>query len=272
MAAAHVRPRRAIRRSRPRRACRLRRRLRGRDRSRARRHRPFHESRPAGQAHRAAGCRAREAPCRRTAAMAMSQDIAAAPPAPPPPRQPPPPEAPPRLSLESLLPGRGSGVAPERDLHGVLPKAAGYDRHRGQAAVPRIGGAAGRACAGRGPGGVRRGTAITQRRLRSGSRIDLQRRGDRAPGVRGRGARRAQDERGRPRAGDRTQARAAHAERRRAHGGHRGDGGPQPRARVARDSARRRTGPASTIAASKSCSRASTSLRACATTSAPAGR
>ena len=33
-----------------------------------------------------------------------------------------PPEAPPRLSLEALLPGRGAGVAPERDVHGVLPK------------------------------------------------------------------------------------------------------------------------------------------------------
>ena len=55
--------------------------------------------------------------------MAMTQDIAAAPPAPPPPAPPPPPEAPPRLSLESLIPGRGSAVAPERDLHGLLPKA-----------------------------------------------------------------------------------------------------------------------------------------------------
>ena len=53
---------------------------------------------------------------------AVSQDIAAAPPAPPPPPEPPPPEAPPRLSLEALLPGRGAGVAPERDVHGLLPK------------------------------------------------------------------------------------------------------------------------------------------------------
>ncbi len=53
---------------------------------------------------------------------AVSQDIAAAPPAPPPAPEPPPPEAPPRLSLEALLPGRGAGVAPERDVHGLLPK------------------------------------------------------------------------------------------------------------------------------------------------------
>ena len=74
--------------------------------------------------------------------MAMTQDIAAAPPAPPPPAPPPPPEAPPRLSLESLMPGRGSAVAPERDLHGVLPKAPPASRYRGQAAVPRIDGGA----------------------------------------------------------------------------------------------------------------------------------
>jgi chemosensory pili system protein ChpA (sensor histidine kinase/response regulator) len=54
--------------------------------------------------------------------MAMTQDIAAAPPAPPPPVEPPAPAAPPRLSLESLIPGRGAAVAPERDVHGVLPK------------------------------------------------------------------------------------------------------------------------------------------------------
>ncbi|HEY8266369.1 MAG TPA: Hpt domain-containing protein, partial [Steroidobacteraceae bacterium] len=53
---------------------------------------------------------------------AVSQDIAVAPPAPPPAPAPPPPEAPPRLSLEALLPGRGAGVAPERDVHGLLPK------------------------------------------------------------------------------------------------------------------------------------------------------
>src|SRR6185503_12317140 len=47
---------------------------------------------------------------------AVSQDIAVAPAAPPPP------EPPPRLSLEALLPGRGAGVAPERDVHGLLPK------------------------------------------------------------------------------------------------------------------------------------------------------
>jgi len=54
--------------------------------------------------------------------LAMTQDVAAAPPAPPPPAEPPAPEAPPRLSIESLIPGRGAAVAPERDVHGVLPK------------------------------------------------------------------------------------------------------------------------------------------------------
>ncbi len=52
--------------------------------------------------------------------MAVSQEIPPAP-APPPPPVVPPPEAPPRISLDSLLPGRAS-VAPERDVHGVLPK------------------------------------------------------------------------------------------------------------------------------------------------------
>ena len=54
--------------------------------------------------------------------MAVTQDIVAAPPAPPPPAEPPAPEAPPRLSLDSLLAGRDAAVAPERDVHGVLPK------------------------------------------------------------------------------------------------------------------------------------------------------
>jgi len=53
--------------------------------------------------------------------MAVSQEIAPAP-APPPPPVVPPPEAPPRISLDTLLPGRSS-VAPERDVHGVLPKS-----------------------------------------------------------------------------------------------------------------------------------------------------
>ena len=52
--------------------------------------------------------------------MAVSQEIPPAP-APPPPPVVPPPEAPPRISLDSLLPGRAS-VAPERDVHGVLPR------------------------------------------------------------------------------------------------------------------------------------------------------
>ena len=54
--------------------------------------------------------------------MAVTQDIVAAPPAPPPPAEPPAPQAPPRLSLDSLLPGRDAAVSPERDLYGVLPK------------------------------------------------------------------------------------------------------------------------------------------------------
>jgi len=52
--------------------------------------------------------------------MAVSQEIAPAPPPPPPPVAPPP-EAPPRLSLDALLAGH-SAVAPERDVHGLLPK------------------------------------------------------------------------------------------------------------------------------------------------------
>ncbi|MGQ0383289.1 MAG: Hpt domain-containing protein [Gammaproteobacteria bacterium] len=53
-----------------------------------------------------------------------SQQVA---PAPPPPAPPPPePEAPARLSIETLVPGRvAASVAPERDVHGVLPKAPG---------------------------------------------------------------------------------------------------------------------------------------------------
>jgi len=53
--------------------------------------------------------------------MAVSQEIPPAPP-PPPPVAAPTPEAPPRLSLEALL-AAGAGLAPERDVHGVLPKA-----------------------------------------------------------------------------------------------------------------------------------------------------
>ena len=52
--------------------------------------------------------------------MAVSQEIAPAPPPPPPPVAPPP-EAPPRLSLDALLAGQPA-VAPERDVHGLLPK------------------------------------------------------------------------------------------------------------------------------------------------------
>ena len=54
--------------------------------------------------------------------MTVTLDATAATPAPPPPAEPPPPAAPPPLSLESLLPARGTGVLPERDVHGVLPK------------------------------------------------------------------------------------------------------------------------------------------------------
>jgi chemosensory pili system protein ChpA (sensor histidine kinase/response regulator) len=49
---------------------------------------------------------------------------------PPPPAETPPPVAPPPLSLDSLLSARGSGVAPERDVRGVLPRvppAAGIE-------------------------------------------------------------------------------------------------------------------------------------------------
>ena len=57
--------------------------------------------------------------------MAVSQQIVLETPAEPPPAESAAPEAPPRLSLESLLPGRGAGVAPERDVHGLLPKIPG---------------------------------------------------------------------------------------------------------------------------------------------------
>jgi len=52
--------------------------------------------------------------------MAVSQEVAPAPPPPAPVAAPP--ELPPRISIDSLLPDRGS-VAPERDVHGLLPKA-----------------------------------------------------------------------------------------------------------------------------------------------------
>jgi chemosensory pili system protein ChpA (sensor histidine kinase/response regulator) len=57
--------------------------------------------------------------------MEQSQQVAPEPPPPPPPPPAPPaPEQPPRLSLETLVPGRiAAAVVPERDVHGVLPKA-----------------------------------------------------------------------------------------------------------------------------------------------------
>ncbi len=57
--------------------------------------------------------------------MDVSQDIVIeAPPEPPPPPPPPAPEPEPRLSLETLVPGRvADSVVPERDVHGLLPKA-----------------------------------------------------------------------------------------------------------------------------------------------------
>ena len=58
--------------------------------------------------------------------MDLSQEIVIETPAEPAPVEPAAPEAPPRLSLETLVPGRvASAVAPERDVHGVLPKAPG---------------------------------------------------------------------------------------------------------------------------------------------------
>jgi chemosensory pili system protein ChpA (sensor histidine kinase/response regulator) len=58
--------------------------------------------------------------------MDVSVDIVLETPAAPAPVEPAAPEAPPRLSLETLVPGRvASTVVPERDVHGVLPKAPG---------------------------------------------------------------------------------------------------------------------------------------------------
>ncbi|HEY5559686.1 MAG TPA: Hpt domain-containing protein [Steroidobacteraceae bacterium] len=58
--------------------------------------------------------------------MDLSQDIVLETPEVPPPAEPAAPEAPPRLSLEALVPGRvASTVVPERDVHGVLPRAPG---------------------------------------------------------------------------------------------------------------------------------------------------
>ena len=54
--------------------------------------------------------------------MAVSQEILPDAPPEPPPAEPAPPIATQRLSLETLLPGRASALAPERDVHGVLPK------------------------------------------------------------------------------------------------------------------------------------------------------
>jgi len=54
--------------------------------------------------------------------MGVSQEIVIEAPEEPPSAEPALPAAPPRLSLESLLPGRGAAVAPERDVHGLLPK------------------------------------------------------------------------------------------------------------------------------------------------------
>ena len=114
--------------------------------------------------------------------LAISQDIAVAPPAPPPPPELPPPEAPPRSRSSRCCPA----AAPRRARARRARRAAEdpvHDRHRGQAAVPRIRGTPPRQPA------RRRGAraAVTRRRLRSGSRRDLQRGGDRA--ARGRRAR-----------------------------------------------------------------------------------
>ena len=58
--------------------------------------------------------------------MDLSQEIVLETPEEPAPAEPAAPEPPPRLSLETLVPGRvASTVVPERDLHGVLPKAPG---------------------------------------------------------------------------------------------------------------------------------------------------
>ncbi|MBX3704131.1 MAG: Hpt domain-containing protein, partial [Steroidobacteraceae bacterium] len=58
--------------------------------------------------------------------LADSQQLAPEPPPPPPPPPPAEPPPPPRLSLEALVPGRvAAAVVPERDVHGVLPKAPG---------------------------------------------------------------------------------------------------------------------------------------------------
>ncbi len=59
------------------------------------------------------------------AQMAVSQEIAPEAPPEPPPVEPAAPVATQRLSLDTLIPGRGSAIAPERDLHGVLPKMPG---------------------------------------------------------------------------------------------------------------------------------------------------
>jgi chemosensory pili system protein ChpA (sensor histidine kinase/response regulator) len=58
--------------------------------------------------------------------LADSQQVAPERPVEPAPPPPVPPEVPPRLSLETLVPGRvAASVAPERDVHGVLPKVPG---------------------------------------------------------------------------------------------------------------------------------------------------
>jgi len=54
--------------------------------------------------------------------LAVSQDVSVAIPEPPPP-EPAPPAAPPPIPLGALLPARGTAAPPERDVHGVLPKA-----------------------------------------------------------------------------------------------------------------------------------------------------
>ena len=240
MAAAHVRPRRALRRGGPRGAGGLRRRLRGRARwpctrtpaisrtstgwSSASSSRTPHSSSASPKSRRNLPCR-RTSRWRRPAAAAAGAAAAGG--------------AAASLARGAVARSRRRRSARARRARRAA-EGAGHDRHRGQAALPGIR----RAAAAAAPAEAAESCRIAQRRLRPGSRsrssarrpTELLESADAALSD-------AQDVARRPRARDRAQARAAHAERRRAHGRHRGDGGPQPRARVARDPARRRTGP-----------------------------
>ncbi len=159
--------------------------------------------------------------------MAVSQEVAPAPPPPPAHRVTAGSAAAP-FAGHAAFRARHDGTRTRHPRRAA--ESAAFDRHRGAATLPLHG---------RGLRTRRGGACGRAQRLRPGSCLDLQRGGDRAARIRGPRAGLAQARSRQPRARDGIAARAAHAEGRRAHGGHCRHGRPQPRARVARDPARR---------------------------------